>query len=192
MKMCCTLEWMSTDSVVGRWLVGRATLLGVGLCLVLPGVANAEAAVGETPLFRDPAQPVQKRVEDLISRLTLEEKATLLNHRGPEVERFGIKSDRWNQCLHGVWWDRPTTMFPVSIAMAATWDPLLVHQVATAISEFSANQPPARRNKNGHLLTAGRQALVLRREHAPFHRRTRRVRRPRRQLIGGHQGDGSV
>ncbi|MBC8876281.1 MAG: glycoside hydrolase family 3 C-terminal domain-containing protein [Planctomycetes bacterium] len=97
--------------------------------------ANAEAADRETPLFRDPTQSVEKRVEDLISRLTLDEKATLLNHRGPEVERFGIKSDKWNQCLHGVWWDRPTTMFPVSIALAATWDSPLAHQVATAISD---------------------------------------------------------
>ncbi|MBI5388416.1 MAG: glycoside hydrolase family 3 C-terminal domain-containing protein [Verrucomicrobia bacterium] len=89
----------------------------------------------EPPLFRDPAQPVEKRVADLISRLTLEEKATLLNHRGPTVERFGIRSDQWNQCLHGVWWTEPTTMFPVSIAMAATWDLKLMHEVATAISD---------------------------------------------------------
>jgi hypothetical protein len=88
-----------------------ARLLSLLLLTVFAG-----EAVSETPLFRDPTQPVEKRVEDLISRLTLEEKATLLNHRGPELERFGIKSDKWNQCLHGVWWDRPTTMFPVSIA----------------------------------------------------------------------------
>ncbi len=104
------------------------------LSLLLLAVFTGEV-VGETPLFRDPTQPVEKRVEDLISRLTLDEKATLLNHRGPELERFRIKSDKWNQCLHGVWWDRPTTMFPVSIAMAATWDPPLIRQVATAISD---------------------------------------------------------
>jgi beta-glucosidase len=91
--------------------------------------------VKEVAPYLDPSQPVEKRVRDLISRLTLEEKATLLNHRGPEVERFSIKSDGWNQCLHGVWWDRSTTMFPVSIAMAATWDTKLIHEVATAISD---------------------------------------------------------
>jgi hypothetical protein len=42
-------------------------------------------------------QPVEKRVQDLIARLTLEEKATLLHHRGPVVKRFGIRSDQWNQ-----------------------------------------------------------------------------------------------
>lgn len=86
-------------------------------------------------LYLDTNAPMDKRVLDLISRLTLEEKAILLNHRGPLVERFKIKSDGWNQSLHGVWWNRPTTMFPVSIAMAATWNTALIHEVADAISD---------------------------------------------------------
>ena len=48
---------------------------------------------GAPALYLDVSQPVEKRVADLISRLTLEEKATLLNHRGPTVERFNIRSD---------------------------------------------------------------------------------------------------
>ena len=87
------------------------------------------------PLYLDPTQPADARTNDLISRLTLEEKATLLNHVGPDVTRFNIASDKWNQCLHGVVWEKPTTMFPVSIAAAATWDPALVHTEATAISD---------------------------------------------------------
>tara|TARA_R110002167_G_scaffold158880_10_gene354262 strand:- start:3861 stop:6086 length:2226 start_codon:yes stop_codon:yes gene_type:complete len=86
-------------------------------------------------LYLDYKQPVEKRVRDLMSRMTLEEKATFLNHRGPEIERFGIKSDKWNQCLHGVVWDKPTTMFPISTAAAATWNPKLMNEVATAISD---------------------------------------------------------
>jgi beta-glucosidase-like glycosyl hydrolase len=89
----------------------------------------------ERPIYQDASAPLEKRVADLISRLTLEEKATLLNHRGTTVERFNIRADQWNQCLHGVVWDRPTTMFPVSIAMAATWDTALVYEEATAISD---------------------------------------------------------
>lgn len=92
-------------------------------------------AESQKALYLDPNQPVETRVNDLISRLTLEEKAILLNHRGPDIERLGIKSDKWNQCLHGVWWNRPTTMFPISIAMAATWDPELIHEVAATISD---------------------------------------------------------
>jgi beta-glucosidase len=96
---------------------------------------NLPAQESDKPLWLDPNQPVEKRTQDLISRLTLEEKAILLNHNGPDVERLGIRADKWNQCLHGVCWDRPTTMFPVSIAMAATWNPARVHEVATAISD---------------------------------------------------------
>jgi len=107
-----------------------AAIVAISLFVMVP----AQAA-SDTALYLDPNQPVEKRVADLISRLTLEEKAILLNHRGPNIERLGIKSDKWNQCLHGVWWTEPTTMFPVSIAMAATWDPRLVHEVAAAISD---------------------------------------------------------
>lgn len=85
--------------------------------------------------YLNPALPVETRVKDLIQRLTTEEKAMLLNHVAPTIERFNIRSDQWNQCLHGVVWDRPTTMFPVSIAIAATWDAPLVNEVANAISD---------------------------------------------------------
>jgi len=89
----------------------------------------------EKPLFLDPDKPVEKRVHDLISRLSVEEKAILLDHRAPDLARLNILSDKWNQCLHGVVWDRPTTMFPIPTAMGATWDPVLVNKVAEAISD---------------------------------------------------------
>ena len=89
----------------------------------------------EKPLYLDVKQPVDKRVADLISRLTLEEKATLLNHHGPTVERFNIRSDQWNQCLNGVQWDKPTTLFPICVGMSATWDTNLVHEMATVLSD---------------------------------------------------------
>ena len=88
------------------------------------------------PAFRDPSQPLENRVADLIGRLTLEEKAMLLNHRGTTVERFNIRADQWNQCLNGVRWDgHPTTLFPSCVGMAATWDPALVHEVASILSD---------------------------------------------------------
>ena len=98
--------------------------------------SNILAADSNAPaLYLDMNQPVDQRVADLISRLTLEEKATLLNHRGPTVERFNIRSDQWNQCLNGVKWDRPTTLFPICLAMSATWNTNLVHEVATVLSD---------------------------------------------------------
>jgi beta-glucosidase len=101
------------------WFVGR----------LVAADTNAPA------LYLDPGQPVEMRVADLISRLTLEEKATLLNHHGPTVARFNIRSDQWNQCLNGVQWDRPTTLFPVCLALSATWNTNLVHEVATVLSD---------------------------------------------------------
>jgi beta-glucosidase len=97
-------------------------------------VAGLRAAEGPLP-YLDPSLPVDARVADLISRLTLEEKAVLLNHRGPTIERFHIRADQWNQCLDGVKWDRPTTLFPICVALAATWDTNLVYRVATVLSD---------------------------------------------------------
>ncbi len=88
------------------------------------------------PPYLDRARTVEERVADLIGRLTLEEKAALLNHKGTTVERFNIRADQWNQCLNGVKWDRPTTMFPTCIAMAATWNVDLVqHEIAAVLSD---------------------------------------------------------
>ncbi|MES2660031.1 MAG: glycoside hydrolase family 3 C-terminal domain-containing protein [Verrucomicrobiota bacterium] len=86
--------------------------------------------------YLDTKLPVEKRVEDLISHLTLEEKAILLNHKGPKVERLNIRADQWNQCLNGVKWTEPTTFFPTCIAMAATWNAELVqNEIAKVLSD---------------------------------------------------------
>ena len=106
-----------------------AILLGFSLC------SHAEESPAPVEPFRNPELTLEQRVQDLIGRLTLEEKATLLDHKGPTVERFNIRSDQWNQCLNGVQWDRPTTLFPTCIAMGATWDPALVREIATALSD---------------------------------------------------------
>src|ERR1035437_3506198 len=98
----------------GRSKPARALVIAVALLASLGSTTRA-AEPAEKPLYLDPAQPASERALNLIARLTLEEKAMLLNHKGTTVERFGIKCDRWNQCLHGVCWDRPTTMFPVPI-----------------------------------------------------------------------------
>jgi beta-glucosidase len=97
---------------------------------------GAEHAISQTPVYLDTTQPVENRVNDLISRMTLEEKATALFHNAPSNERLRIPAwGGWNQCLHGVWSKQPTTLFPVSIAMSATWDTALVRTVADAISD---------------------------------------------------------
>src|SRR3989304_4480740 len=108
-----------------------AQLLWVALLLFSTANALKAAEQAEKSSYLDHTRPFDKRTADLIARLTLEEKAMLLNHRGTTVERFGIRADQWNQCLHGVWWNRPTTLFPIPLAMSATWDTNFIHQVAT-------------------------------------------------------------
>ena len=103
--------------------------------LVAPLLRAADPAPA---LYLDPARPVEQRVADLISRLTLEQKATLLNHKGTTVTVDGhpILSDQWNQCLNGVQWNRPTTLFPTCIAMAATWNiDLVQNEIAQVLSD---------------------------------------------------------
>jgi hypothetical protein len=62
------------------------------LTALLPLLYAADGHGAE--LFRDSSQPVETRVADLLSRLTLEEKAVLLDHKGPTLERFNIRSDQ--------------------------------------------------------------------------------------------------
>jgi len=96
----------------------------------------AAAAGAQQPVYLDPAQPLDKRVADLISKLTLEEKASLLCTTAPAIERLHVPvMNGWNQSLHGIVWTKPTTMFPVPIGMAATWDTALIHDVAAVIAD---------------------------------------------------------
>jgi len=99
-------------------------------------VATSQGQNASAPDFRNPGLPVEKRITDLIHRLTLEEKAQQLNHMNKGIPRLGIPMwGGWNQTLHGVWSKQPTTLFPAPIAMGATWDPDLVHSVAAAMSD---------------------------------------------------------
>jgi beta-glucosidase len=86
------------------------------------------------PAFYDPKLPVQKRVDDLVSRLSLEEKVSLMQMASPSIPRLGIAPYHWwTEALHGMTHDTET-VFPQAIGLSATWDTDLHLQVATAIS----------------------------------------------------------
>ena len=108
---------------------------GTRIVWALP-VFFAAAACAQTPLYLDPAQPLEKRVGDLLGRLTIQEKVSLMGTTAPAIDRLKIPvMNGWNQSLHGIVWTRPTTMFPVNISMAATWNPALIQEVAAAIAD---------------------------------------------------------
>jgi beta-glucosidase len=97
-------------------------------------VAGPRAAAVETVPFRDPALPLATRVDDLISRLTLDEKISLLHQYQPAITRLGIGAFRTGtEALHGVAWLGPATVFPQAIGLGSTWDPDLVTQVGAAV-----------------------------------------------------------
>jgi beta-glucosidase len=90
----------------------------------------------QAPVYLDPAKPLDERVADLIGRMTLAEKMSLLGTTAPAIDRLKIPAmNGWNQSLHGIVWTEPTTMFPVPISMAATWNTTLVHDIAAAIAD---------------------------------------------------------
>jgi beta-glucosidase len=114
-----------------------------GVIAFLASVSMAAGADPATPAlanFKDASLPVDVRVHDLISNMTLEEKARQLGHTAPAIPRLGIPEyNWWNEGLHGVARADFATVFPQAIGMAASWDVSLMHQVADVIStEFRA------------------------------------------------------
>ena len=86
--------------------------------------------------FQNPDLPTEKRVDDLVSRLTVQEKIDQLLYQAPAVDRLGIpKYNWWNECLHGVARAGYATVFPQSISIAASWDKNLINHVASVISD---------------------------------------------------------
>ncbi|WP_428312936.1 glycoside hydrolase family 3 C-terminal domain-containing protein [Hydrocarboniphaga sp.] len=104
------------------------------LCLLLLLTAPRVGAEDRQP-FRDPDLPVDQRVDDLLSRLTVGEKVTQMMMGTPAIPRLGIPAyDWWNEALHGVARNGVATVFPQAIGLAATWNPVLHERVADAIS----------------------------------------------------------
>ena len=97
----------------------RKSILATGLLLA--------AACAPTP---------EKQAADLVAKLTLEEKASLMMHSSAPVEALGIPAyNWWNEALHGVARNGKATVFPMPIAMAASFDEPLVNEVFTAVSD---------------------------------------------------------
>ena len=86
--------------------------------------------------YLNPDLPFEQRVDDLVSRLSLDEKISQMLHDAPPIERLGIPAyNWWNECLHGVARAGVATSFPQAIGLAATWNRTLVKAIATAISD---------------------------------------------------------
>jgi beta-glucosidase len=87
------------------------------------------------PAYLDPKLPIDQRVNDLVSRLTLDEKVSQMQDVAVAIPRLGIPAyNWWNEALHGVARAGNATVFPQAIGLAAAWDTDLIHRVADVIS----------------------------------------------------------
>ena len=102
--------------------------------------AASAPAPSDKPVYLDTALDFETRAQDLVSRMTLEEKAHQAGHTAPAIPRLGVPAyNWWNEGLHGVARAGIATVFPQAIGMAATWDTDRMHESATIISdEFRA------------------------------------------------------
>ena len=78
----------------------------------------------------------KSKARELVAQMTLAEKCSQLRFDAPAIKRLGVPAyNWWNECLHGVARAGTATVFPQAIALAATWNPKLIKEVATAISD---------------------------------------------------------
>jgi beta-glucosidase len=102
----------------------------------------SEAVKGEQPTvntnipFYDTRLSFEERARDIVSRLTVEEKAAQMLHEAPAIPRFGIPEyNWWNECLHGVARAGVATVFPQAIGLAAIWSSQRMTQIARVIAD---------------------------------------------------------
>jgi beta-glucosidase len=117
----------------------RRSLLVAGLLAAASLPTWSAAAQDKAPeairwAWRDPALPVEKRVDALITQMTPEEKASQLTNQSRAIPRLGVPAyNWWSEALHGVARNGYATVFPEPIGLAATFDPAAVKEMGAAI-----------------------------------------------------------
>ena len=112
----------------------RVRFASAALCLAAVLVSGSVIGQQSFP-YQDAKLPVEKRVDDLVSRMTLDEKISQMMNGAAAIPRLGVpKYDWWSEGLHGIARSGYATVFPQAIGMAATWDTELMEQIGTTIS----------------------------------------------------------
>jgi beta-glucosidase len=112
-----------------------ASLTAAELQAQEPADAGRIPVVTTPALYLDPQQPQARRIDDLIARMSLREKAAQMLNAAPAIERLGVPAyNYWSECLHGVARAGTATSFPQAIGMAAMWDAPLLHDIADTIA----------------------------------------------------------
>src|SRR6185503_14005144 len=123
-----------------------AAAAGIGVLVIascegapIPNQPQATAAPNSTPggtIYVEPTRPIEERVNDLLGRMTIEEKISQMGTQAPAIERLGIPQyNWWSEALHGVARAGIATVFPQVIGLASTWNPDLIYRMAEVISD---------------------------------------------------------
>ncbi len=126
----------------------------VATVAVLAGWCSCAWAQEPRAAYLDPAQPIDRRVDDLVGRMTLEEKASQLVNHTRAIPRLGVPEyNLWSEALHGVANNGIATVFPQAIGLAATFDTALVHEMAqvTALEGRAKHNMAVRAGEQGSL-----------------------------------------
>ncbi len=136
-RMPCLARAAVCANIINHLKMNRLQTTKKLLALML--LACAIRAAGQpagTEPYRNPELPASERAADLLGRLTLEEKVSLMQDASPAIDRLGIRPyNWWNEALHGAARAGLATVFPQTIGMAATFDPQLVRRVFDAVSD---------------------------------------------------------
>ena len=128
----------------------RVSWMVMAACVVAPCAARAQQP------YLDPALPIERRVDDLVGRMTLEEKVLQMTDQAPAIPRLGVPEyNWWNEALHGVARSGLATVFPQAIGMAATWNDSLIFRAATAISTEARGKHHEYLRRGSHLRYQG-------------------------------------
>ena len=137
----------------------RLSMNRLSLCLVSSMVcvfAGAQGVLVERPAYLDPGLPAAVRAHDVVSRMTLEEKASQLEDWAVAIPRLGVPSyQTWSEALHGVARAGYATVFPQAIGMAATWDPAIVHQMGDVVATEGRAKFGEAQRENNHRIFYG-------------------------------------
>lgn len=97
---------------------------------------SATRLFAQYPSYLNSSLPVETRVQDLLKKMTLEEKASQINNTSPAIERLKVSAyNWWNEALHGVARAGLATSFPQPIGLAATFNDKAIYKMGVIISD---------------------------------------------------------
>src|SRR5215469_10152326 len=132
----------------------RTIMFALAVVFMNSVMSDGQTSKEGSPSYLDPSQPIDARVDDLVSRMTLEEKASQLVNQSRAIPRLRVAEYDWrSEALHGIAGAGLATVFPEPIGIAATFDTPLVHEMAAAIGTEA-------RAKHNRAVRAGRRDIL--------------------------------